>query len=94
MGRETRTILLPYAAALVFTTLAVLLRWLLDRWLGDFVPCHTLRRRGAPSGLAATISAILIRQQPWGRECCLWLSPAGARSKTSGERSKPASTTT
>src|SRR6516165_9874509 len=42
MRRPTRTILLPYGGAVVFTALAVLLRWLLDPWLGDSLPLATL----------------------------------------------------
>jgi K+-sensing histidine kinase KdpD len=42
MRRTTRTILLRYGEAVVFTALAVLLRWLLDPWLGDHLPLATL----------------------------------------------------
>jgi PAS domain S-box-containing protein len=42
MGDKTRTSLLPYGGAVVFTGLAVLLRWLLDPWLGDALPLATL----------------------------------------------------
>jgi PAS domain S-box-containing protein len=33
---------LPYGGAVVFTALAVLLRWRLDPWLGDYLPLATL----------------------------------------------------
>ena len=42
MRGKTRTILLNYGGAVVFTALAVLLRWLLDPWLGDHLPLATL----------------------------------------------------
>ena len=42
MRSKTQTILLNYGAAVVFTALAVLLRWLLDPWLGDHLPLATL----------------------------------------------------
>jgi hypothetical protein len=42
MRRTTRTILLRYGDAAVFTALAVLLRWLLAPWLGDSLPLPTL----------------------------------------------------
>src|SRR5689334_6329379 len=42
MDRATRTILPHYGGAVAFTALAVLLRWLLDPWLGDFLPFPTL----------------------------------------------------
>jgi PAS domain S-box-containing protein len=35
LDHTTRTILLPYGGAVGFTALAVLLRWLLDPWLGE-----------------------------------------------------------
>jgi len=41
MRYKTRTILLRYVGAVVFTALAVLLRWLLDPWLGDRLPLST-----------------------------------------------------
>jgi PAS domain S-box-containing protein len=42
MQSKTRTILLNYGGAAVCTVLAVLLRWLLDPWLGDHLPMVTL----------------------------------------------------
>ena len=42
MDRTTRTILLRYCGAVGFTAPAVLLRWLLDPWMGDFLPFPTL----------------------------------------------------
>src|SRR6516225_2465614 len=42
MRGKTRTILLNYGGAVLFTALAVLLRWLLDPWLGDYLPLATL----------------------------------------------------
>ena len=42
MRRPTRTILLPYGGAVVFTALAVLVRSLLDPVLGDSLPLATL----------------------------------------------------
>src|SRR5262245_57268973 len=42
MNTTARTILLRYGGAVVFTGLAVLLRWLLDPWLGDHLPFPTL----------------------------------------------------
>src|SRR5262245_51319146 len=33
---------MQYGGAVVFTALAVSLRWLLDPWLGDFLPLATL----------------------------------------------------
>jgi signal transduction histidine kinase/ActR/RegA family two-component response regulator len=42
MRSKTQTILLCYGGALVFTILAVLVRWLLDPWLGDHLPLATL----------------------------------------------------
>jgi PAS domain S-box-containing protein len=42
MSNTTRTTLLHYGGALAFTALAVLLRWLLDPWLGDDLPFSTL----------------------------------------------------
>jgi PAS domain S-box-containing protein len=42
MSRTTRTTLLQYGGALALTTLAVVLRWLLDPLLGDHFPLITL----------------------------------------------------
>src|SRR5436309_5558628 len=42
MGRSTAIIRRHYGGAVVFTALAVLLRWLLDPWLGDHLPLATL----------------------------------------------------
>jgi PAS domain S-box-containing protein len=42
MTSTTRTIFLHYGGALVVAVLAVLLRWLLDPWLGDSLPFSTL----------------------------------------------------
>jgi PAS domain S-box-containing protein len=42
MGNPTRTVLHRYGAAVAFTAVAVLLRRLLDPWLGDDVPFATL----------------------------------------------------
>ncbi len=42
MGGTARTILVHYGGAVVFTALAVLVRWLLDPWLGDSLPLVTL----------------------------------------------------
>ena len=41
MGSTTRTTLLHYGGAVVFTTLAVVLRLLLDPWLGNVLPFST-----------------------------------------------------
>ncbi len=42
MKRNTRTVCLRYGGVVVVTALAVLLRWLLDPWLGDRLPFLTL----------------------------------------------------
>src|SRR5262245_6340538 len=42
MGGTTRTSLAHYGGAVLFTALAVLLRWLLAPWLNDYVPLATL----------------------------------------------------
>jgi uncharacterized protein DUF4118 len=42
MRRTTRPIFLRYGGAVLFTALAVLLRWLLDPWLADSLPFPTL----------------------------------------------------
>jgi PAS domain S-box-containing protein len=42
MSSKTRTILLHYGGAVVFTALAVLLRWLLDPWMGNNYPFDTI----------------------------------------------------
>jgi PAS domain S-box-containing protein len=42
MRSKPKKILLQYGAATAFTALAVLLRWLIDPWLGDYVPFSTL----------------------------------------------------
>jgi PAS domain S-box-containing protein len=42
MTSTTRTLLLNYGVAVLGTAVAVLLRWLLDPWLGDFLPYPTL----------------------------------------------------
>jgi PAS domain S-box-containing protein len=42
MGRTSQTIYLPYGGAVIFTALAVLLRWLVDPWMGDDLPLVTL----------------------------------------------------
>jgi hypothetical protein len=42
MRSTPRTILLHSGGAVIFTALAVLVRWLLDAWLGNFRPVPTL----------------------------------------------------
>jgi PAS domain S-box-containing protein len=42
MGRDTSAVARKYAGALAATGLAVLVRWLLDPWLGDHLPLTTL----------------------------------------------------
>jgi PAS domain S-box-containing protein len=42
MRSKTRKILLQYGGATAFTALAVLLRWLIDPWLRDYLPFSTL----------------------------------------------------
>jgi hypothetical protein len=55
MTSTARTILLHSGGAAVFTALAVLRRWLLDPWLGDYLPFPTLYGAvTSPSGSAAT----------------------------------------
>jgi K+-sensing histidine kinase KdpD len=42
MSKTTRTILIHYGGAVLFTALAVLIRWLLDPILGEYHPLTTL----------------------------------------------------
>jgi PAS domain S-box-containing protein len=79
MGRTTRTILLRYGGAVIFTALAVLLRWLLDPWLGDFLPFPTLYGAVAVAawlgGYGPALLAVVL-----GYLACDWLftEPRGA----------------
>jgi PAS domain-containing protein len=79
MGRTTRTILLRYGGAVIFTALAVLLRWLLDPWLGDSLPLSTLYGAVAVAvwlgGYQSALLAVVL-----GYLACDWLftEPRGA----------------
>src|SRR6185436_8691459 len=50
MPGTKRNVLLSYSAALLFTALALALRWLLNPWLGDELPFITL-----PAAVAAAV---------------------------------------
>ena len=79
MHGKTRTILLNYGGAVVFTALAVLLRWLLDPWLGDHLPLATLYGAVAIAvwlgGYRPALLAVVL-----GYLACDWLfiEPRGA----------------
>src|SRR5215472_16854691 len=79
MRRTTRTTLLRYGGAVVFTALAVLLRWLLDPWLGDSLPFPTLYGAVALAvwlgGYRPALLAVIL-----GYLACDWLfaEPRGA----------------
>jgi PAS domain S-box-containing protein len=79
MRSKTQTILLHYGGALVFTVLAVLLRWLLDPWVGDYLPLATLYGAVAIAvwlgGYRPALLAVVL-----GYLACDWLfiEPRGA----------------
>ncbi len=79
LDHTSRTILRPYGGAVGLTALAVLLRWLLDPWLGDFLPFPTLYGAVAVvvwlGGYRPALLAVLL-----GYLACDWLfiEPRGA----------------
>jgi PAS domain S-box-containing protein len=79
MQSKTQTILLNYGGAAVFTALAVLLRWLLDPWLGEHLPLVTLFGAVAIAvwlcGYRPALLAVVL-----GYLACNWLfiEPRGA----------------
>ena len=79
MNSMARTLLLPYGGAVIFTALAVLLRWLLDPWLGDSRPFPTLYGTVALAvwlgGYRPAVLAVIL-----GYLACDWLfaEPRGA----------------